>query len=439
MTLPPATTQRRRSHVVLATSGSLGDLYPFLALGCELQRRGHRATIATTANHRHHVERAGLGFRHMRPEPENSPAFQANFMHPKTGGEFVYKSFLAPAIRDSYADLTKATADADMLISQSLMALAAPLVAARSGIPWLSAVFQPMTLFSLHERPNYLPYPFLPWLCAQNPEIHGRVFHYVRKYTEEWVKPVLQFRQELGLDLQGHPMYEGQHSPQCVLAMFSPLLGGAQPDWPKSAVQTGTAQFAAPQPGDAPEALSITPELEAFLSRDDRPLVIFTLSSTASDTGSFYTECLKAAGTLGVRALLITSGQAASRQLSAPMQEWAMRLDYAPFEKIFPHAAVVVHAGGIGTGFKALQAGVPQILIPQAHDQLDNAMRMERLGVATLIRRSRVGAGLLAKALRTQLADDYFRRRAEEVARVARDEDGAAMACDVIERHLVHG
>jgi rhamnosyltransferase subunit B len=438
MTRSPTTARGRPSHIVLATSGSLGDLYPFLALGCELQRRGHRATIATTANHRHHVERAGLGFRRMRPEPENTPAFQARFMHPKTGGEFVYKNFLAPAIRDSYTDLTAATGDADMLISQSLMAMAAPLVAASSGIPWLSAVFQPMTLFSVHERPNYLPYPFLPWLCAQNPEIHARVFHYVRKYTEEWVKPVLEFREELGLDVQGHPMYEGQHSPRCVLAMFSPLLGGAQPDWPKSAVQTGTAQFALPHAGDSPDSLSITPELQAFLSRDDRPLVIFTLSSTASDTGSFYIECLKAAGTLGVRALLITSGQAASRELSAPMPDWAMRLDYAPFETIFPHAAVVVHAGGIGTGFKALQAGVPQILIPQAHDQLDNAMRLHRLGVATMIRRRRITAGVLAKALRSQLADDFFQRKAAEIGQTARDEDGAGMACDVIERHLVH-
>lgn len=418
-------------HIVLATSGSLGDLYPFLALACELQHRGHRATIATTVNHRHHVLRAGIGYHRMRPEPEESPSFHARYMHPKTGGEFVYKHYLAPAIRDSYADLAEATDGADMLVSQSLMALAAPLLAAESGIPWVSAVFQPMTMFSVHERPNYLPYPILPWLCARDPGMHSRIFHYVRKYTEDWVQPVIDFRRELGLADLGHPMYEGQHSPACVLAMFSPLLGGAQPDWPKAAVQTGTAQFTPPAP-------ALPDELQAFLARKDKPLVVFTLSSSASDTGDFYLECVKAAGMLGLRALLITSGQAASRQWQTALPEWAMRLDYAPFEIIFPHAAAVVHAGGIGTGFRALQAGVPQVLIPHAHDQLDNAMRLCRLGVATLIRRRRVGARYLANVLGTQLANAEARRRALELQQPARRENGALAAADIIERQLAH-
>jgi rhamnosyltransferase subunit B len=425
------TTAISSRQIVLATSGSLGDLYPFLALACELQRRGHRATIATTANHRHIVLRAGIGYHRMRPEPEESPAFHARYMHPKTGGEFVYKHYLAPAIRDSHADLSEAVAGADMLVSQSLMALAAPLVAAESGVPWVSAVFQPMTMFSVYERPNYLPYPFLPWLCARNPEIHSRIFHYIRKYTEEWVQPVIALRRELGLADLGHPMYEGQHSPACVLAMFSPLLGGARPDWPKATVQTGTAQFAFPAP-------SLPDELHAFLARQDKPLVVFTLSSSASDTGDFYLECVKAAGALGLRALLITSGQAASRPWRTVLPEWAMRLDYAPFDIVFQHAAAVVHAGGIGTGFRALQAGVPQVLIPHAHDQLDNAMRLCQLGVATLIRRRRVSARLLAKVLREQLAHGEARRRAAQLQQPAQRENGAHAAADVIERQLAH-
>ena len=50
-------------HIVFATSGSLGDLHPFLALGSELRRRGHRVTVATNAAHEAHVARAGLGFQ----------------------------------------------------------------------------------------------------------------------------------------------------------------------------------------------------------------------------------------------------------------------------------------------------------------------------------------------------------------------------------------
>lgn len=428
----------QQRHIVFATAGSLGDLYPFIALGCELRRRGCRVSIATSANHRKAVEAAGLDFRHMRPDPVNSPAFHARFMHPKTGGEFVYRHFLAPAIRDSYADLARATEDADMLVSQSLMALAAPLLAAKTGIPWVSAVFQPMTLFSLHDTPNYLPYAPLRRLCQRFPALHARVFHYVRLHTAQWVKPVLDFRRELGISGQDHPMYEGQHSPSRVLAMFSPMLGGPQPDWPAATVQTGTA-ISGSTAGTAPGSTGKTgePALDGFLARGIAPLAIFTLSAAASnDAGDFYREGLHAAGMLGMRALLVTSGLSASSRLPDPLPHWAMRVDYAPFEHIFPHAAVVVHAGGIGTGFRALRAGVPQILIPHAHDQLDNALRLARLGVAMVIEGKRTGRRDQARALQRVLADGDMAARATALAGRALAEDGVARACDEIEQQL---
>lgn len=418
-------------HIVFATTGSLGDLHPFLAVGSELQRRGHRVTLATSAVHAPHVRAAGLAFRHMRPDPENTPAFHAQYMHPKTGGQFVYQHYLGPAIRQSYADLTEATQDADMLVSQSLMALAAPLVAAKSGIPWISAVLQPMSFFSLHDRPNYLPLPFLSWLCGRYPQVHEQVFHYVRKHTENWIRPVTQLRREIGVSQAQHPMYEGQHSSRCVLAMFSPLLGNARPDWPVSVIQTGTTLYA---PGSA----ALPDDLAHFLAYQSRPLAIFTLSSAASnDAGDFYNESLAAAGALGLRALLITGGLAASHA-PASLPAWARRIDYAAFEDVFPHASVIVHSGGVATSFKALCAGKPQVIVPHAHDQLDNAMRLCRLGSARMIGSRKATRTALRRAMRAALNDAGMHKIATALGRSARQEDGVGMAADAIERELQH-
>ena len=419
-------------HIVFATTGSLGDLHPFLALGCELTRRGHRASVATSGVHRQHVLDAGLEFRHMRPDPDNTSEFHARYMHPKTGGEFVYKHHLGPSIRASYADLSHAAGDADMLVSQSLMALAAPLGAAKKGIAWSSAVLQPMSFFSVHERPNYLPFPLLPWLCARSPEFHARVFHYVKKHTATWVQPVQELKQELGIARQDHPMYEGQHSPARVLAMFSPLLGTPQPDWPASAVQTGTALY---RPQDA----ALSPALQAFLQPGSAPLAVFTLSSAASnDAGSFYLESLHAATSLGVRALLVMGGTAATSRLPEPLPDSVLRVDYAAFEAVFPHADVIVHSGGVATSFKALQAGKPQIIVPHAHDQRDNAMRLARQGVALIVERHGAGRRALRNVLRTALADKAMQTKAAALASRARQEDGVRQACEVIEGALDH-
>ncbi len=427
----PSPTMPR--HVVFATAGSLGDLYPFIALGREMQRRGYRVSIATSRNHQSRVVESGLAFLPMRPDPQNTPEFHARYMHTKTGGEFVYRHHLAPAIQESYADLLAATSDADILVSQSLMALAAPLVAAKTGIPWVSAVFQPMSFFSMHDRPNYLPYPVLPWLCGRYLNVHQQVFHYVREYTAEWIRPVTEFRRSLGIPSEPHPLYEGQHSEQCVLAMFSPLFGARQPDWPQAVVQTGMAQYAAPSSRD------LSGEVQAFLAQEDRPLAVFTLSASASnDAGDFYAIGMKAAGDAGMRALLVTSGLAASARLPQPLPSWACRVDYVGFAQVFAKADVVIHAGGIGTAFMAMQAGVPQILVPHAHDQLDNALRLEKLGVATVILKQRATQQAMRHALRAAIAGSGMREKAQALAAEACREDGVTRACDEIEKVCVH-
>jgi len=55
-----------QARVLVAAIGSLGDLHPVLALGLELQRRGHRVTVASSEYYRAKVEALGLGFGHHR-------------------------------------------------------------------------------------------------------------------------------------------------------------------------------------------------------------------------------------------------------------------------------------------------------------------------------------------------------------------------------------
>lgn len=63
---------------------------------------------------------------------------------------------------------------------------------------------------------------------------------------------------------------------------------------------------------------------------------------------------------------------------------------FAPFRELLPPCGAVVHHGGIGTTAVALEAGCPQLILPLAWDQPDNADRVVRLGAgASLGRRHR--------------------------------------------------
>src|SRR5271163_3484145 len=59
--------RRRRSRVnfplariLLTTFGSLGDLFPYLAIGLELKGRGHEVTIATQEGYAERIAAEGL-------------------------------------------------------------------------------------------------------------------------------------------------------------------------------------------------------------------------------------------------------------------------------------------------------------------------------------------------------------------------------------------
>jgi rhamnosyltransferase subunit B len=80
-----------------------------------------------------------------------------------------------------------------------------------------------------------------------------------------------------------------------------------------------------------------------------------------------------------------------------------------------------VHHGGIGTASQAMAAGVPQLIMALAHDQYDNAARIEKLGIGdwltpTWFRGPRV-AHRLERLLASAAVHSACRNVAERLAR----------------------
>jgi UDP:flavonoid glycosyltransferase YjiC (YdhE family) len=200
------------------------------------------------------------------------------------------------------------------------------------------------------------------------------------------------------------------------------------PDWPPRTRVTGflfrDSDF---------EGRGMDPALARFLAEGEPP-VVFTLGSSAVMTADgFYRHAARAAGDLGVRAVLLAgSGAADLRDLPPGVAAFPS----APYHLLFPAASAVVHSGGIGTTAQVLRAGKPQIVVPFAHDQFDNAGRVRRRGLGGILGKKRATAGRMAGMLRGLLADGAVRARAREVGRRVSAEDGATAACDEIEAVL---
>ena len=55
-------------RIILNTFGSFGDIHPYMAIGMELQRRGHTPVIAAMEGYREKIAGAGLEFASVRPD-----------------------------------------------------------------------------------------------------------------------------------------------------------------------------------------------------------------------------------------------------------------------------------------------------------------------------------------------------------------------------------
>ncbi|MFN6983041.1 MAG: glycosyltransferase [Brevundimonas sp.] len=418
--------------IVLATGGSLGDLHPFIALGRALQSRGHDVGIATAVDYREKIEAAGLTFHQVGPSIADLtrdtgmdlPALTAAIAR---SDRFLFGDILLPRAEDAARQLIAVTEGAAAVVGSTL-AIGAQFAAEHWRIPSVAVSLQPTMVFSRYDPPFL---PAAPWLkpATSGPQLwlNDLTRALGRMSTARWTAPMNAIRASLGLpQTRDNIIFDAGRSADLHLGLYSPLLSPRQPDADANFDVVGYAAYDSETGGPS----SLSPELAAFLKAGPAPLV-FTLGSAAVNIpGDFYVESLKAARLLGRRAVLLV-GSGGDRSLAADDPTIYVG-DYAPFSLLFPHAAAVVHQGGIGTVHQALRSGRPQLVVPHLGDQYDNAARVVRLGCGRSLARNRYRSETVATALSAIAGDPLISALAEAVAKQVRAQDGADAGAGLI-------
>ena len=415
-------------RIVFATFGSLGDLHPYVAIGHELVRRGHRPLIASFEEYRAAVVEAGIEFAPMRPAMSafgERTAMMEQLFDPWRGPELMVRGIFIPHVHESYQDLARACRGADVLVTHPL-AFAGPLLAQKEGMRWVSTALSPMTLFSAIDPPLFPAAPWMRWARRLGVAPYRLLFRIPRAIVRRWERPLREFRAELGLPAtEAIAQFEGQHSPRLNLALFSRVLAAPQPDWPAHTIVCGFPRY-----DGAPPDARVQAELETFLESGDPPIVFGLGSSAVMVAGDFWRAAIEAAQRLGRRALLLTG---TSPECLGTVPPTVKAFNYLPYSAVFPRALAIVHSGGIGTLAQALAAGRPQLIVPVAFDQPDNARRAVRLGVARSIPFGKISADALVRELGRLLAASDFNPRARAIGEEVTREDGASAACNALE------
>ena len=413
------------ANIVIATFGSLGDLHPKIAIGLELKRRGHNVRLAAMEFYREKIEMTGLGFTPMAPHmnPDDRDRVR-ELVDARTGTEKLLRGIIMPSLRSMYHDMSYAVRDAELLITGEV-AYAAKSVVEKTGIKWITTTLAPSSFFSAYDP--VIP-PMASWydrLYSLPWWVHRSVYSLARFSVRAWLGPYKEFRRELGLNPEHDPVFKGKYSNLLHLVLFSKVLGKPQPDWPSTSLQAGFCFY------DGQKDMGAMPEgLDDFLA-SGKPPIVFTLGSAAvMDPRDFFDESVKAAKILNRRAVLVYGP---FNEPPRGLNDDIIGVPYAPYSRLFPRAACVVHQGGVGTTGQVLRAGAPHLIMPFAHDQPDNAARCRRAGVAEVIDRERYKGASAATVLGNILETKSYYAKAKEAAKTVASEHGTKIACDAIE------
>lgn len=411
-------------HVLLVPFGSHGDVHPFVGLALALRARGHRVTFVVNEYFGPLVRRHGfsiepVGEARLFEEALRDP----NLWHPRRALAAVGRNVVEHA-RIAYPVLERLYVPGETVAVGGSLAVSLRLAQEKLGVPAATVHLQPSVMHSNHETPTY---PNLGTARRLPRWLKRGLFHLVfRHVVDPMLVPGLNaYRAELGLR-PVHDVYRTWlTSPELVLGLFPAWFAAPQPDWPPHLSLCGFPLY------DEADIAPLDPVLESFL-RAGGPPIAFTPGSANQHGQAFFEAAVDACGRLGRRGLLLTRHPG---QVPAGLPDGVVHIPYAPFSRLLPRVAALVHHGGIGTSSQAMSAGAPQLVMPLGHDQFDNAERMERLGVARSLVPRRFRGSAVARRLAELLEAPEVAARCRAVAGlVARDGDALARAAALVER-----
>jgi UDP:flavonoid glycosyltransferase YjiC (YdhE family) len=149
----------------------------------------------------------------------------------------------------------------------------------------------------------------------------------------------------------------------------------------------------------------------------DRPRVCVTwgTSNTRLDEGLFLADDVVKA-VEDVDAEVVVTVTPADHDRLRPVPSHLRVVEALPLHLLVPSCDLVIHQGGLGTTLTSAWAGVPQLVIPQLHDQGLNALQLKATGAGSLVYGVEATPQLIREAAGEVLGTAGYRTAARTLA-----------------------
>jgi rhamnosyltransferase subunit B len=412
---------------LLIPMGSAGDVHPFIWLAKLLQQRGHDVVMIAQAIISDMPERAGIPTRIVGDKDAQQRVLaDERLWHPRQAIHLLLENIPTWA-RETMAAIEQERIPHESVMIAGALALGARILAERFAIPLITVHLQPSVFMSVDESPVLMAGG--EWL-PHAPRWLRRAFMNLAHFQVDrsMKSPINTLRRESGIpgkNVSGI-LKHYWHSPDGVLCLFPDWYARKAPDWPAQAVTTRFPLY--DETGDRP----LEPALETFLAAGDPPIII-TAGSANTQAARFFQQATEALKLLNRRGILLTRFP---EQLPPNLPSIIKHFDYLPFSQVFPRAAAVIHHGGIGTTAQCFAAAVPQLLMPMAHDQPDNATRIKRLAVGDYLYPKSFTPPRIANKLRHLLDSPEVSNACKNVQNLMRVQMPAESVAAIVEQMI---
>src|SRR5215467_1080296 len=278
-------------YVILTPVGSAGDVNPFVMIGRELRRRGHRVTLLSPDVFASSAARAGVQFVSTGSADEfDRVTKNPDLWDPRRGAAVVFGELLDQLYEPGET----------MVVGHSLSLF--------------TRVFEEthaVAATTIHLSPTVLRSDFEQAVLPSGQDISAwprwikRVLWWAidRFAVDRLLAPELNaWRAELRLPPVSRLFKSWVNSPQRVLALFPSWFAEPQPDWPSQLRLTG---FVLSDDTCTPPAGRDDDRLTQFLGAGTPP-VVFAPGSANRHAAAFFRSGIDATALIGRRALLVS-------------------------------------------------------------------------------------------------------------------------------------
>lgn len=401
-------------HITILALGSRGDVQPYAVLGSGLKSAGHQVRFITFESFASLIAELDLDFH---PIPGDAQAVVADGGTNMLG---LVRSFTSLAKEYTRSLSDPHLGETDLLINQLPGGLYGFDLAEKYNLPMMLASVIPLARTStmpLMGFPNLPLSRYNQLTYSVGEKILWQMF---RSVINEWRIQTLKLPP---LPFKGY---------------FDQI--GTQ----KFPILNGFSEHVVPRPADWNEHIHITgywfPEekhweppkdLLNFLAAGKPPMFIGFGSMPVKNphrTTEIILEALKQSGQRGI----LHSGWGGLGDISLPKN--VFKIEYAPYDWLFPRMSMIFHHGGSGTTAYALRSGTPSCVIPFVFDQFYWGKRSADLGVGPQpIPFVKLTVEKLNQAIQVGTYTSEIQQSATDLGNKIRVENGIHTAINLIE------